>query len=66
MLALYVQPGPGGDQDLDIGSRPRDVCRYVYALEQVLEIVQDEEHILPSHIVEQLLSRISPSMKLLL
>ena len=55
MLALHVQPGPRGDQDLDPRRGVEELGHQARALQQVLKVVQDQEQAPVAQVVEQLL-----------
>ena len=52
MFTLHIQPGPRGGQDPDVRGRLEDFGYQVRALDQVLEVIQDEEHGFPTQVIE--------------
>jgi hypothetical protein len=51
---LQIQPFARGDQDGHRGCPSQDVDQEFGALQELLEVIQHQEHLLPTQIVEQL------------
>ncbi len=55
MLTLQAQPGAGGDQDRHARGGLEDVDHDVDTVEEVLVVVDEEQHPLPAQVMEELL-----------